>query len=214
MTPLHSETTLISLNKLVPLPPERREGERYLTLLRVGSMTVDGRRQLCLIRNVSCGGMMIRTYSDMPIGTRLSIEFKHGESVVGTVRWVSNGNVGLMFDHVIDVLQLLESAVNGPKPRMPRVEISTVAWVREGSVTMRCETLDISQGGIRIGAPKPLKVRDQVVVTLAGLAPIPGVICWSDGNHHGVSFHQALPLQTLIRWLKSRQQALDLRATG
>lgn len=211
---LRPETTLISMNRSMPIPPDRREGERYLTLLRVGSMTVDGRRQLCLIRNVSCGGMLVRTYSDMDPGTRLSIEFKHGESVVGTVRWMRDGNIGLMFDHAIDVLQLLESAESGPRPRMPRVEVQSTAWVRADAVTHRTQIVDISQGGLKIRCTKPLRLREQVVVTVGGLQPIAGVVCWIEGQHCGVCFNQILQLQTLIRWLKTQQQTNELRATG
>lgn len=207
------ETTLLSLNRSLPLPPQQRDGERYLTLLRVASVSIDGRRQLCLIRNASCGGMMIRTYTDLELGTRLSIEFKHGDSVVGTVRWVKDGNVGLMFDHAIDVLQLLESAMTGPRPRMPRVETHGIVWVREDAVTHRCMALDISQGGLKLRSPKPLRLRRQVVVTLAGMAPIAGVICWSDGDCYGVSFNRVLPLHTLVRWLKA-QEAPRMRAVG
>jgi hypothetical protein len=212
--PRPPESTLISLSRSIPLPPDRREGERYLTLLRVGSMTVDGRRQLCLVRNVSCGGMMVRTYSDFAPGTRMSIEFKHGESVVGTVRWVQDGNVGLMFDHAIDVLQLLDSAMSGPQPRMPRVEMGGIVWVREDAVTHRCQTMDISQGGIKIRSPKPLRLHGQAVVTLGGLPPIASVVSWGESDCYGIRFNQVLPLQTLIRWLKTQQHTQELRAAG
>jgi hypothetical protein len=198
----------------MPLPPaDRRDGERYLTLLRVGSMTVDGRRQLCLIRNVSCGGMMIRTYSDMTTGTRMSVELKHGESVVGTVRWVEDGHVGLMFDQAIDVLQLLESAMSGPRPRMPRVEIAALAWIRADADTQRCQTIDISQGGLKVRSREPLCLRKQIVVTLTDLPPIPARVCWAEGDCYGISFNQVLPLQSLIRWLKQNEKP-ELLAAG
>src|SRR5690349_19331306 len=50
------ETTLYSLDEAAPPQVQRRESERVLTLLRVGALTVGGRRELCLIRNVSAGG--------------------------------------------------------------------------------------------------------------------------------------------------------------
>lgn len=207
------ETTLLSLNRLLPTPPGRRDGDRHLTLLRVVAVTVDGHRHLCLIRNASCGGMMMRTYTDLKPGARLSIEFGHGESVVATVRWKKDDNVGLMFDHAIDVLQLLESAMTGPRPRMPRVETGGIVWVGEDAVTHRCMALDISQGGLKFRSLKSLRPRRQVVVTLAGMPPIAGVICWSDGDCYGVSFNDVLSLQMLVRWLKA-QQMPRMRAAG
>ena len=49
------ETTLYSLSDRAPEPAERRYDERYLTLFRVGSVTIDDRRELCLIKNISAG---------------------------------------------------------------------------------------------------------------------------------------------------------------
>ena len=40
------ETTLYSLDEAVPEGPERRTGERHLSLLRVGTLTIGDRREL------------------------------------------------------------------------------------------------------------------------------------------------------------------------
>ena len=58
-----AETTLYSLSDAPPQPAnesDRRTGERHMTLYRVGSVMLDGHRELCLRRNISAGGMMIR----------------------------------------------------------------------------------------------------------------------------------------------------------
>ena len=101
------ETTLYSLAPVAPSRPERRSSERFLSLLRVGAMLVDGRRGLCLIRNISAGGMMIRAYSPISVGTPLEIELKQGDPVSGVVQWVEDGLTGVTFDAPIDVLSLL-----------------------------------------------------------------------------------------------------------
>ena len=64
------ETTLYSLSDRTPDPAERREGERFLTLFRVGTVMIGDRRELCLIKNISAGGMMIRPYCKVEPGTR------------------------------------------------------------------------------------------------------------------------------------------------
>ncbi len=63
------ETTVYSLAASAPTQPDRRGGERYVRLLRVGAIVIEDRRELCLIRNVSAGGMMIRAYSNIGVGT-------------------------------------------------------------------------------------------------------------------------------------------------
>ena len=65
------ETTLYSLSDAPPAAPaERRDGDRLMTLYRVGSLSIGERRELCLIKNICAGGMMVRAYCAIPEGTR------------------------------------------------------------------------------------------------------------------------------------------------
>jgi len=57
------ETTLYSLDATPPRRPDRRHDGRHVSLLRVGALMIGERRELCLIRNLSAGGMLIRAYS-------------------------------------------------------------------------------------------------------------------------------------------------------
>lgn len=198
------ETTLYSLRESVPPPPERRTGERHLSLLRVGALTIDGRRELCLIRNVSTGGMLIRAYCEIPAGTRLTIELKHGEPIVAMAKWTRDECVGVSFDQPIDILALLSSE-DGPKPRMPRVEVDCTAWVRVGADMHRARALDISQGGLKVQVRKELPLGAEVVVSIAGLDPCAGVIRWTDGGAYGITFNRALPLSVLVSWLQDQR---------
>ena len=79
------ETTLYSLSAAAPSPANRRKEERHLTLYRVGSIIIGGRRELCLIKNISAGGMMIRAYCDVACDVRVSVELKSGHPVEGAV---------------------------------------------------------------------------------------------------------------------------------
>jgi hypothetical protein len=144
------ETTTYSLRDSLPEPHERRSGERHLSLLRVGTLIVDGHRELCLIKNVSAGGMLIRTYSAIQDGARIIIELKQGEPITGRARWSNEDCVGVTFDAPIDVLDLLSPSGEGPRPRMPRIEIDCTAWVRDGATVHRTRALNISQGGMKV----------------------------------------------------------------
>ena len=142
------ETTVYSLSGDTPQCPDRRHNQRYVSLLRVGALLVDGRRELCLIRNVSAGGMMIRPYSPISVGTLVSIELKHGDTVSGIAQWSDKGLVGVTFDELIDVLALLNATGLETRPRMPRIEISCTATIRHEGTVFRARVVNISQGGI------------------------------------------------------------------
>lgn len=127
------ETTLYSLKDSVPSAPDKRQSERHLTLLRVGILTVADRRELCMIRNISAGGMLIRSFCKLRKGTAVSIELKQGEHIPGKVSWIRDGCAGIQFDSPVDVVGLLTASMSGPKPRMPRVEVRCIVSVRQGS---------------------------------------------------------------------------------
>jgi hypothetical protein len=206
------ETTLYSLHNDLPEMPERRSGERHLTLLRVGMLTIGDRRELCLIRNISEGGILIRPYCRIAAGERITIELKQGEPVSGTAKWAEKDCVGVAFDDAIDVLGLLSASAEGPRPRMPRVAIDCLAWVREDATIHRVRAVNISQGGVRIESEDPLPLGAEVIVSLAGLHPCPGTVRWSEDGAFGINFNRVLALPVLVSWLQ--EQRSRLRAAG
>jgi hypothetical protein len=206
------ETTLYSLADAPPVLAERRGGDRVLTLFRVGSLMIGDRRELCLIKNISAGGMLIRAYCSIPAGTRLSIELKCGESVDGTARWIESDTVGVEFDELVDVVDLLSTSMEGPRPRMPRIEVDCVTWIREGADSHRVDACDVSQGGLKIASERQFIVGGDVVVTLPGLPPVAGTVRWHDSGCFGVTFNKVLPLPLLVGWLHEQRERL--RATG
>ena len=209
------ETTLYSLTTSPPPEPDqRRSSERHLSLLRVGSLMIGERRELCLIRNISAGGMMIRAYSKIEAGTRLSIELREGEPIRGVAQWAKDDSVGISFETPIDVIGLISNSDNGPRPRMPRIEVNRTAWVREDATVHRARTMDISQGGIKIASATEILVGADVIVALNGLAPIPAIVRWQEADMYGITFNRALGLPMLVSWLQNQQPREASRAAG
>lgn len=200
------ETTLYSLSSDAPAPEERRGGERHLTLFRVGTMLIDDRRELCLIKNISAGGAMLRLYTGgMTVGRSLTVELKCGQPLRGRVAWVREPNVGLKFDQQIDVVAMLTQSEDGPRPRMPRIETSSFVTLREGANVRRARACDISQGGIKVETALPFARNADVVVSLPGMPPQPGVVRWTESGFAGITFNRLLPLSILIEWLQSKR---------
>lgn len=209
------ETTVYSLHENAPSGPdasERRTGERHLSLLRVGSLKIGDRRELCLIKNISAGGMLIRAYCPLASGTRVSVELKQGEPVSGVARWSHDGFAGIEFDERIDVIDLLSLSAEGPRPRMPRVEVNCIGSIREGAITHRCKAVNISQGGIKVESRGVIAVGADVTVSLFGLQPCGGSVRWREDDCYGITFNRLLPLPALVAWLED--QRARLKATG
>jgi hypothetical protein len=197
--------TGFSLSSDVPAPPERRSGERHLKILRVGTLVVDGRHELCLIRNISAGGLMAHVYSALTPGQTVTVELKSNQPLAGQVVWVSDGNAGIRFEIAMDVSELLANPAvmdNGWRPRTPRVEIDRMATLRSGARTTWVQVRDISQSGVKLECETPPGEGEEIVVTLEGFRALHGVIRWSGGGHCGVAFNQFIPFAELIDWLK------------
>lgn len=211
---VHSvETTLYSLSEETPLDPaERRDGERTMTLYRVGSLSIADRRELCLIKNISAGGMMVRAYCTIPENTRLSVELKCGQPIGGSVTWARDIHVGISFDQPIDVLDILSTSLEGPRPRLPRIQVASFITLREGASTYRMRLCDVSQGGLKVQCETRLACGSDVVVTLAGIEPQPGMVRWTDEDYMGITFNRMIALPTLVDWL--REQRETIRSAG
>jgi hypothetical protein len=204
------ETTLYSLSDAAPAPasdPERREGERHMTLYRVGSILVDNRRELCLIKNISAGGMMVRLYCSVANETPVTVELKSGQPIQGKIGWTRDQNAGVAFNQPIDVIDILSSSMEGPRPRMPRIETNCNATIREGANVLRVEACDISQGGVKIRTDAMLPQGSDIVVTLPGLDAQAGIACWCSDGHAGITFNRLLPLGELVTWLRQQREA-------
>lgn len=206
------ETTVYSLSAETPQCPDRRHDQRYVSVLRVGALLVEGRRELCLIRNVSAGGMMIRPYSSIAVGTRLSVELKQGDNVSGVAQWSDKGMVGVVFDEPIDVVALLTATDGKPQPRMPRIELSCSALVRHDGDVIRVDVVNISQGGICVSSSDRFRVDTDVVITLNGLYAAAGVVKWSDGEYYGIGFNRVYPVGELMTFLQEQQREEQRRA--
>lgn len=197
--------TGFSLSSAVPTPPERRGAERHIKILRVGTLVVDGRRELCLIRNISAGGMMAHVYSRLAPGERITVELKTSQPVTGRVVWTRGGNAGVQFDAAMDVAELLANPQvldNGWRPRTPRVEIDRMATLRVGARTAWVHARDVSQSGVKIEADEAPAPGEEVVLTLDGFRPLPGAVRWRSGGCCGIAFNQLIPFGELIAWLK------------
>jgi Tfp pilus assembly protein PilZ len=200
----HEETTF-SFSREAPQPPERRRASRHLTILRVGALIGPDGRELCLIRNISAGGLMAHVYSHHPLGSPVAIELKSNQPVPGKVVWADQSNIGIQFDTPIDVEGMLSShsaLESGWRPRLPRVEVDRLATLRCGARLYGVNTHDISQGGVKIETDQPFEVGREIVLTMEKFRPVAGVVRWCQAGLAGIAFNNLIPFHELMEWLR------------
>lgn len=182
---------------------DRRGAQRFMTILRVGKLVTDRSQELCLIRNISAGGLMAHVYAQHEIGDKVEIELKSDERLSGEVVWVEEDRVGVRFEGQIAVSDILthRAAPGGRKSRPPRIEVQGRARLKVGEARYRVDIRDLSQGGIKVELDEELKVGEDAVITVDGMHPVKGIVRWSQGGMAGLSFIRPIPFDELIRWL-------------
>ena len=200
----YGETTF-SFSEEAPARPDRRGEPRHLTILRVGVLIGPHGRELCLIRNISAGGLMAHVYSPQKEGDPVTVELRNHVQIPGHILWVDDSNVGIRFEETIDVEEMLADQAaldNGWKPRPPRVEVDRLATLRVGARLYGVNTRDMSQGGVKIETDQPVEVGREVVLTMEKFRPLAGVVRWCDGGLAGIAFNHLIPFHELMQWLK------------
>lgn len=190
---------------------ERRADIRHVTVMRVAILRFERGDELCLVRNISEGGLKARIWSTIPAGTALTAEFKSGHHIAGTVIWSRDNHIGIQFRETGDLTTLLgadDIPVRGSHPRAPRVQIETPARVRVGSRFHRVMLHDISQSGAKISLEPPhgWDERDQpLALIMSHLPDIDGAVRWYDRETAGIAFNTPIALDTLAGWIAAQR---------
>lgn len=186
---------------------DRRSDFRMMTTLRVGKITCNGEQELCLIRNISHGGLMLRVFADRQVGERVTVELKSDCVVSGTVAWARDENVGVTFAEPVDALEVLRNArgSDGRFPRAPRLDLHTRAKLRGPDGDLGIELRDLSQGGAKIKLQDTLAVGDETTLIVNGLKPVKAIVRWQIGDHAGLAFIGTIPLADLVGWMNARR---------
>jgi hypothetical protein len=179
-----------------------------MTVLRVARLDTRRGQELCLVRNISSGGLMANIYSDLAVGDRVVVEFKAEDRFAGRVVWRRDNQAGVQFDETADVSALLnaEESGEGLRARSPRIDVGQPARLRNGARYHAVTLTNISQGGAGITSEDELEAGAQVVLTVHDLPPVPGVVRWYADGHAGIIFDERLRLDLLANWVVSVQR--------
>lgn len=186
---------------------ERRHGARHIAVMRVAKLHTRHGEELCLVRNISDGGLMANVWSNLAVGDPLTAEFKSGHRASGQVAWRRENQIGVQFDETTDVATVLggdEDPAPGFHPRAPRVNINARGRLRCGARYYAVDVHDISQGGAKVVSADPEvweKIDGAVVLSMTGLPPIEGTARWHDNSNAGLAFNTPIPLDTIARWI-------------
>ncbi|MEO8722588.1 MAG: PilZ domain-containing protein [Sphingobium sp.] len=184
---------------------DRREGERYVTVLKVGKAVVDGHDQLCLVRNMSRKGMKVILPHGVVPNQRVDIELRSDRVIRGTVRWTGDNMAGIEFDEPVEVEEILQHrqvrSVLRQHPRAPRFDRQEKVSVEHDGKYIEARMVNISLHGICVEIGYALRMGELAVIRIDGLPARSAHVQWSGKTMIGLHFELPLSFAELSRWL-------------
>lgn len=188
----------------------RLSGRQVVTVRWVAKLMGDKGQELCLIRNISAGGVMANVYSTHVVGEHIALEIRSGQRLEGKIVWAQDGCIGLRFEAQVDVDDMLKYAStdkSGLRTRAPRIEVYGQAQIKVGDRTCMVDLCDLSQGGVKVTLPEPIEAGNEVVVSISGLEDRKSLVRWQKDGRAGLSFVRPISFDLLVEWLSAQLNA-------
>lgn len=178
---------------------DQRSGQRYTLLLRAGKLVLSTGEFLCLVRDVSDGGLKVRLFHPLAIDPACELELGNGERLEIERVWQQGSQAGFRFAQApIDIHTLIEESGPFPKRHLrlrldpPLPVLATADGLSEAG--MLC---DISQHGGAVVLERRLPVHAQVRINTPHLPELYARVRWRRGTMHGLVFQQGFRLDEL-----------------
>jgi len=183
---------------------DKRSGKRLTLVLRAAKLFSPVGDFLCVLRDVSEGGVKLRLFHDLPETRPLELELGNGLRHRVEPVWQRGDLAGFRFVRgPVALPELL--GMTGPFPRRGvrlRAELPVTVSGPEGThaATLR----DISLDGARIDSATIHPLSARLVIESGQLPAISGRVRWRNGQDHGIAFERHFALDELARLLAPR----------
>lgn len=163
-------------------------------MLRTAKVVCQSGEYVCLVRNVSPGGVGLSFFHDVPAEPRIFLELSNGALYPIERAWAEERTSGYRFAAPVDLDAFIgEASMFSHRPIRLRIK-HPVLLTAQGSDHWAMLG-DISRSGARIECDTQLAEHAQVRFEAAGLPLRFGTICWRKGRDHGMVFDQPITLE-------------------
>lgn len=170
----------------------RHSGPR--ALIRAAKLVSAQGEFVCVIRDVSAGGVTLRTFHDLPSCDRVGLELQNGECFeLVKVRSVGR-EASFTFDHQVDIDQVIHESWKFPK-RQLRLNIAIPLTVSNISGRVEAITENLSQQGARIECEAVYAIDQPIRIEGEGLPEIRAKVRWRKDSRYGVVFDNTFTLR-------------------
>ena len=190
----------------MPLQPDRRVDGRQIAVLRMVKIKSGMREGWGMVKNLSRNGMMLEVHPDFMLDKDLTVSLGDFVVLTGKIKWRQNSSVGIQFERLINVEQILSKASekkNGHILRSPRIEMRHPVSLHLGSRTITANISDISPTGVCLETDTAFETGKKLTLRIPNMEKLGGVVRWRSGSRAGIAFEKRLPINELMRWMST-----------
>ncbi|MBA4161105.1 MAG: PilZ domain-containing protein [Novosphingobium sp.] len=194
-----------------PASDQRRDSRQTL-MLRTAKVICQSGEYVCLVRDVSRGGVGLRFFHAVPQEPRIFLELANGALYPIERTWqrseAESGEAGYRFAAPVALGAFLDETSQHPH-RPIRLRLKLPVLLTVDGTDCKAMLADISRCGAKLTADRRLPEGAFVRCDALGLPLRFGHVAWRRQLEHGIVFQQAFGLEELARCLFALQPALE-----
>ena len=192
---------------------KQRSDPRIPLVMHTAKLLCETGEYVCMVRDISSGGVRIRLFHDLPPDEFLFLELANGERFALERRWHSGDEAGFRFASSIDVDEFIDEP--SLLPRRPlRVRLDRTALVTADGEDSGGMLINLSQQGAAIETNRAIAKDVYVRLEVDGLPILFGHVRWREGNRHGLALQKAFRLEEFARHAFALQPHQGVVADG
>lgn len=183
--------------------PERRRSVRHTVLAEVARLVAGARAELCMLRDVSPGGLRVQVYRPLAAGERIGLELRTGHHLAGHVAWAEDDLVGIAFDAEVPIGEMLSRCSFDDRViriRPPRIEVDLPATLLVDERPHPVRVANLSLAGVQLSGAGADAGEGACLLAADGLAPRPAQVRWHRAGAAGLQFDEPLSFADFGTW--------------
>jgi hypothetical protein len=174
-------------------------------MLQVAKFATAEGEELCLIRNISSGGVQIETYRPVRQDEHITIALRAGYVLHGRVAWVADLKAGVQFDTPIEVQEVLAGKIGGTdslRVRSPRLAADFWVTMENDGQVHHVHVCDVSQGGIKVDSDEKFRSGTRTWIHISQFGRREAVVRWCRDGQVGLAFLTPISYADFAGWRK------------
>lgn len=187
-----------------------KRAKRHQLMLRCAKLVCARGEFVCILRDVSEGGVGTRIFHRLPNEPRFTLELQNGFSAPMTCAWQRDERAGFAFNEEIEISAFLHEKSDSSQPglkfnlNLPGI-ITDDARENEHEI----EVHHISQEGIGFASPERFAIRQRVFLRMKEWGLLAAKITTRRGGNYEAAFENSFSLRDFAN-LTARSQCPEL----